>query len=240
MPSLLRLVAAAAGAALGEAQSMGYRMCDADRAAITNVNMCNPGFTFEGFAPECLSAPNVPTVQTPTGKKGQSCGHGPGHESDCEYEGCVGEGYLRAGCGGDNICFHDIVDENCRGVPWGQQPPNAALDRIPGAGCFSDNDAGDNPGRRAYCPPRSCVAERACAQSMGVDVLATLVPPTCNPPYFFERADGRDGRPQDNACGSYGGCVDRPAPAGFRRTDAQPTRECSNGLSPHLSTSSWI
>ena len=104
---------------------MGYRMCDADRAAITNVNMCNPGFTFEGFAPECLSAPNVPTVQTPTGKKGQSCGHGPGHESDCEYEGCVGDGYLRAGCGGDNICFHDIVDENCRGVPWGQPPPNA-------------------------------------------------------------------------------------------------------------------
>ena len=32
---------------------------------------------------------------------------------------------------------------------------------------------------------------------------------TCDPGYIFQRADGQDGRPQDNACGALGGCVNK-------------------------------
>ena len=34
-------------------------------------------------------------------------------------------------------------------------------------------------------------------------------PLACAEGYQFQRADGRDGRPQDNACGGLGGCVDQ-------------------------------
>ena len=32
---------------------------------------------------------------------------------------------------------------------------------------------------------------------------------TCDPGYIFQRADGQDGRPDDNACGALGGCVNK-------------------------------
>ena len=34
-------------------------------------------------------------------------------------------------------------------------------------------------------------------------------PLACADGYQFQRADGRDGRPQDNACGAIGGCVNQ-------------------------------
>ena len=46
-------------------------------------------------------------------------------------------------------------------------------------------------------------------------------PIVCSPGFFMQRADGQDGRPDDNACGGLGGCVDR---------DCSTTEEClSNG-----------
>ena len=39
-------------------------------------------------------------------------------------------------------------------------------------------------------------------------------PLACADGYQFQRADGRDGRPQDNACGEIGGCVNQVSTSG--------------------------
>ena len=211
-------------------QSQGARQCTASRADLVNVNLCNPGYTFEAFAAEC-SGPSAGAT-SPEGKPRQSCQR----DSDCAYEGCIGEGYVRSGCGSDGLCYHDIRDAACVGVPWNGLRPSDGMNGIndhyesisSNARCTFDNEALDNPGRRAYCPPRSCVAERQCAPN----VMAT---PSCMLGFVYQE--------YANACGADGGCVSTSYPQTCQQTapgpgvctlNGQPTPSPKPGANPNM------